>query len=195
MKSAKFLCCLLLSFFIFPASLFCSEKDITFSMGLDLFAFNTGDVETDENGEETEGKGAINVDFTLTYDVLSHCYVGARLGVPVIVAETLFFDYDTVNYENQNNKDDHFWTISALAGVDFSILKFLRFGTYVEGGIIANSLAAGAGATGEILFGTGDSTRIGAKADLAYYKGYSFSFKENSDFIKIAIGLSIVHYF
>ncbi|MBO4386251.1 MAG: hypothetical protein J5817_04450 [Treponema sp.] len=167
--------------------LFAEEVDASFSLNLNLYAF-------DVNGErfdEDDNPSGINMDINGCFDVTPYFYIGGIIGLPF-----WFWDFLTTDSETYEKKDitvnpsDKIFTFSLTSGLDYNLLDVIRLEAYVEAGFISNSWAAGAGASASLLLiGTGDSTSVGLRADYGYYYGYSVEVHEWTPFQKFALGI------
>lgn len=167
--------------------LFAEEVDATFSLNLNLYAF---DVNGDRFDEDDNPSG-INVDLNASGDITPYSYIGGNIGLPFWLWDFLTTDSET--YEKKDitvNPSDKIFTFSITSGLDYTLLNVIRLEAYVEAGFISNSWAGGAGASASLfLIGAGDSTSFGLKADYGYYYGYSVEVHEWVPFQKFALGL------
>lgn len=167
--------------------LFAEEVDATFSLNLNLYAF---DVNGDRFDEDDNPSG-INVDLNASGDITPYSYIGGNIGLPFWLWDFLTTDSET--YEKKDitvNPSDKIFTFSFTSGLDYTLLDVIRLEAYVEAGFISNSWAGGAGASASLfLIGAGDSTGFGLRVDYGYYYGYSVEIHEWVPFQKFALGL------
>lgn len=170
------------------------DADATIAIDLDYYLFGWN-ADSYENYKDLSG-GNININGT--YDLTPNFFVGANIGMPFWLY--WIFTYDSENSSNRGpfviDPSDKLFTLSGISGFDYSLVDALRLEVYVEGGLIANSFAAGAGVTvtlSPIRFE--NDARIGVKLDYGYYYGLSIESHQWLPFQKFALGFSVVGLF
>lgn len=186
---------ILLAILILSCGLLSAESaDATIAIDLDFYLFGLNADNFDEYNDLSGG----NININGTFDLSPHFFVGGNIGMPFWLY--WLFTYDSENSSNRGpfviDPSDKLFTLSGISGFDYSLVDVLRLEIYVEGGLIANSFAAGAGATVTITpIGFENDTRIGVKVDYGYYYGLSIESRQWVPFQKFALGFSAIGLF
>jgi len=174
--------------------LYAEDVDATIAFNLDYYVFGGNAASIEENKNLSGG----NININGTFDLSSNFFVGTNIGMPFWLYWLFSQDSESSSSSNTFTFDpsDKLFTFSAICGVDYFLLDELRLEAYVEAGLIANSFAAGAGATVTIApIRLDNDSRIGLKLDYGYYYGLSIESHQWLPFQKFALGISAIGLF